>query len=424
VRRQFVLVVVAVTAMVVLAFSIPLGRLIDDFAQDRAITTAQQEAEALARSLTVVDASNPAIVEALISVGDPDVTRSVVLDSGDTFGPPVGSPAALETARAGSSVLVAEFDGVAFYVPVLSAGTPAVVRTFVGAEVLDRNVATAWMILAALGVVMIGLAAFVADRLARSIVEPVDTLAEAAERLGDGDLDVHVTPTGPPELKTVAGAFNRLGDRLAGLLRSERESVADLSHRLRTPLTALQLESEQLGEGEQPDRVRDAVDAMQREVDHLIREARRPIRSAAGAVTNLAEIVADRIAFWEPLANDQGRSVAVAIPGEPVRVAGARADIEAVVDALIGNVIAHTDEGVGFGVEVSAGPPVTLAVSDEGPGFADPDVVRRGVSAGGSTGLGLDIVGRTAEASGGQMTLGPHREGGARVMVEFGSVDD
>jgi signal transduction histidine kinase len=92
------------------------------------------------------------------------------------------------------------------------------------------------------------------------------------------------------------------------------------------------------------------------------------------------------------------------------------------VDALIGNVFAHTPEGVDFGVRLVArrGGGARLEVGDEGPGMPG-GVLDRGSSGGGSTGLGLDIVARAAARSGGCMTLGTSASGGAAVLVDLGA---
>jgi signal transduction histidine kinase len=98
------------------------------------------------------------------------------------------------------------------------------------------------------------------------------------------------------------------------------------------------------------------------------------------------------------------------------------ADLEAALDALLGNVVAHTPEGAGLVVRLRPVPGggAVLVVSDEGPGFADPDVVRRGESRAGSTGLGLDIARRTAGASGGELTVGATADGGGEVTMRLG----
>ena len=81
-------------------------------------------------------------------------------------------------------------------------------------------------------------------------------------------------------------------------------------------------------------------------------------------------------------------------------------DLGAAVDALLENVFAHTPEGTGMSVAVELGRvDAWITVADEGPGIGHGSV-DRGRSAGGSTGLGLDIVRRTAEASGGRFDVG------------------
>ena len=96
--------------------------------------------------------------------------------------------------------------------------------------------------------VLVALSVAVADRLARSIVRPTQRLAVAAHRLGDGALDTRVEPDGPPELVELSSAFNSLGAQVSSMLERERELVAELSHRLRTPLTKLRMRLEQVGD--------------------------------------------------------------------------------------------------------------------------------------------------------------------------------
>ena len=311
----------------------------------------------------------------------------------------------------------------------LEADQTAVVRVLVPNSILRRGVASAWGVEAALGITLVASAVFVADRLARTIVRPVDALADAAGRLGEGDLSVRIHPEGPPEVKQVAEAFNRLGDRVGELLEAERELVADLSHRLRTPLTVLRLDAEGLGNPEEARRLADDVDELERAVTGVIRQARRPVQEDIIAPeTDAAKVAEDRLAFWAPLAEDQERPfefVRVGPEGEngplgSTRVAVSADELEAALDALLGNVFAHTPEGTAFRVEVRAlsNAGISLAVEDSGAGLS-PDFVARGVSGAGGTGLGLDIARRTAEAAGGAFRIGRSAAGGARIAMEF-----
>jgi signal transduction histidine kinase len=125
------------------------------------------------------------------------------------------------------------------------------------------------------------------------------------------------------------------------------------------------------------------------------------------------------VAFWSALAEDQERPGTIDVPDRPLLVRAGAEDLAAAVDALLENVIAHTPEGTAFAVRLTAGDLARLEVSDEGPGLP-PDAPIRGRSDRGSSGLGLDIARRCAEASGGSMTLGATPSGGALITLELG----
>jgi signal transduction histidine kinase len=215
---------------------------------------------------------------------------------------------------------------------------------------------------------------------------------------------------------------NRLATRIGELLAHERESVADLSHRLRTPVTALRLDADALPAGPDRERLVADVDELDRQVDALIREARRPEREGVRARCDARAVAEERVEFWRPLAEDQERVVTVDLVPGPCPVRAAQTDLEAALDALIGNVLSHTPDGTGLTVRLSAAPDggAVLVVADEGPGFPDLSVLHRGRSGAGSTGLGLDIARRTAEATGGSLELGRAPGGGGQVVLHLG----
>ena len=228
---------------------------------------------------------------------------------------------------------------------------------------------------------------------------------------------------GPPEIVDVAEALNLLADRIDELLAAERERVADLSHRLRTPLTALRLDAEGHGAA---DLIED-VDRLEAEVSEVIRAARRPLHEAMAVRSDLAEVVEDRAAFWGALADDDDRHWECHIepPGpHPVRLP--REDVVAAVDVLLGNVFAHTAEGTPYALEVlGSAERVQLAVEDGGAGIPAGASLDRGSSGGGSTGLGLDIATSTARAGGGSLRFErSERLGGARVVLDLPRAED
>jgi len=173
-----------------------------------------------------------------------------------------------------------------------------VVRSVVTADELHRGVTCAVVTVGALALLLLAAAVLAADRLALWLSRPVRELAVAADALRDGELQTRVPETGPPEVVASAAALNRLAARISELLAAERDSVADLSHRLRTPVTALRLEAESLPATAGAERVRERVAALERAVDAIVHDARRPTRAAVGTSCDAAAGVRNRIAFW------------------------------------------------------------------------------------------------------------------------------
>jgi signal transduction histidine kinase len=426
-RRRLVLLAAANTVMVALAFLVPLAVLVRTLARDRALNAAELEAQSLAPALSLTQEPAALEVAVLATTAGSDGRLVIFLPDGTRVGKPrtaVAGRASRESmalARRGRAFSAAVPGGAEVLVPVaLAQSRTAVVRVYVPRSLLRRGVASAWTMELAVGVALVALAVLLADRMARSIVRPVRGLAGAARRLGEGDLAVRIEPEGPPEIVQAAVAFNFLGHRVGELLAAERELVADLSHRLRTPLTALRLDAEGVADPEDARRLSEDVDELERAVDAVIRQARRPVRSEIGPLADPVAVARARVEFWAPLAEDQGRSWALEVDGEGTIVAVAVEELEAALDALLGNVFAHTPEGTAFRVMVTPWPGggTRLAVEDDGPGVSG-DLVARGASGAGSTGLGLDIARRTAEAAGGSLQIAAGPRGGARIELHL-----
>lgn len=420
-RRRLALLVAATTSVVLLAFTLPLAVLIDRAATSAAITTATDRSQRIVP--TVAAGTEADIARAVATVADRDFVVRVRMPSGTLVGRPFRTPAPpVEAELRATAVRVLDDGRVILDQPVVRQDGTAVISTLMSEDVLDAGVWRAWGVLAALATTLFVLALVVADRLARTMTRPVTELAATAERLGRGDLSARVLPSGPDEVREVGRALNRLAARIGELLTHERESVADLSHRLRTPVTALRLDVESLPADAARDRLSADVDELTRQIDALIGEARRPVREGVEARCDARDVVAERVDFWAALAEDQGRVVTLSLPTGPCAVRAGAADLEAALDALLGNVLSHTPDGSPFSVTLTAEPDggAVLLISDEGPGFSDAHVVGRGESRAGSTGLGLDIARRTAVASGGDLLIDRAPGGGARVTMRLG----
>ncbi|MDN3351492.1 HAMP domain-containing sensor histidine kinase [Actinomadura sp. DC4] len=419
-RRRLTLLVAATTSLVLVAFLVPLALLVRTVAADRAVSGATLEVESLSSLVATVDRPSLALaLEQAGTSGGRPVT--VFFPDGTTLGASAPRSAAVELAARGNSVTAQVAGGREILVAVegMPAGI-AVVRTYVSDGEIRHGVARAWLILAILGVALLGLGLLVADRLARSLIGSTRDLASVSHRLAAGELDARARPAGAPELREVSGALNHLAGRIRELLAAEREAAADLSHRLRTPLTALRLELESLRDPAEAARAEASVAALERAVSQIIADTRRPARESTGRC-DAAEVVADRVRFWTVLAEDQDRPLTAPSPPGPLPVAVSREDLATCVDALLGNVFAHTPEGTGLTVSLDPRPSggARLTVADEGPGFGPADPLERGVSGAGSSGLGLDIVRRTAESSGGSLSVGDSPTGGAQVTLDL-----
>ncbi|NRQ34264.1 HAMP domain-containing histidine kinase [Nonomuraea sp. NN258] len=403
-RRWLALLVAATTSLVLIALLVPMALLIRAVAENGAMSRATAAAESVAVSpdpaLAAQQASGPV---------------TVFLPGGQTVGVPARRSDAVRLAATGRSVTAEVEGGREVLMSAQSPQGTAVVRVFVSEAELTRGVGAAWLALLLLGLALVVLGIVLADRLALAVTRPVDGLAKVSHRLAGGDLAARAEPGGPPEVRSVALALNHLAGRIGDLLAAERESAADLSHRLRTPLTGLRLDAESLRDPEEAARLGARVDDLERAVSAVITEARR--RTAERGACDATEVVRDRIRFWSVLAEDQGRQVEVALPDGPLPVRVSAADLAACVDALLGNVFAHTPEGVAMSVRLASHPDgALLTVADSGPGF-DPSLLDRGTSGAGSTGLGLDIARRTAESTGGRLSVAAPPGGGARVDV-------
>ena len=312
--------------------------------------------------------------------------------------------------------------------PVITGRGTAVVRTAVSRADLRQGVAAAWLTLVGLGVALMVLAVVAADRLGRRVSAPVSELAAVAHQLRAGDLDARAVLRGPVETVELGAALNRLAERIGELLTAEREAAADLSHRLRTPVTALRLDVEAVKDPGLANRLRDHIGHLERTVDAIVKDARRPVRRILESTgppaqhCDAAQVVRDRVQFWSALAVDQGRDLTVSIPSAPILTAIDATDLEDVVDALVDNVFAHTPDGAAFSVSLAMQDPqrVRLEVADTGPGASDQDIARRGHSTARSTGLGLDIVRRAAIAAGGDLVVARSPSGGMLAVVTLG----
>lgn len=428
-RLRVIGVVLAIGSLILVSFMVPLALLLRSFAADNAVSGATIRAQFLAPLIPTLSTGHLRAEVARLNQQDPAEPVTVFLPDGRRLGARRHTSSGLHLARSGKSFSEQVPGGIAIFVAVAGIGNgkgTAVIQTFVPNDRLRHGVTHAWLLLSAVAIGLLALAVVIASLLTRTVVRPLANVAEAADQLAGGNLAARAPVDGPPEVRQVSNGLNRLADRIGELLAHERETLADLSHRLRTPLTALRIDADSLSDDEEvQSRFIGDVDALTRTVNDIIAEARRPAAGGAAPSSDATRVVADRAAYWQALAEDQERPMSVDLPPAALPVRVPEQDLVTCVDILLENVFAHTPDGTAFSVRVSpreAGGALVV-VADSGPGFSHPDPARRGESSAGSSGLGLDIARRIAERSGGTLALGRSPEGGGAVTIGLGPAD-
>jgi signal transduction histidine kinase len=301
---------------------------------------------------------------------------------------------------------------------------------------LDARVHRYWLILGATGGVVLLLATLVGFQFARTLTKPLSQLELAAAAVGEGNLEARASTTaGPPEVRTLASEFNQTVTRLDGLLRSQREFVADASHQLRTPLAALQLRLENL-ERDVDDAGKPSlegalaeVDRLGRLVEGLLTLARADASRPTPGPIDVRSLVDARVDAWsEELA---ARHVAIDSQVQTgIAVLATPGSLEQVLDNLISNAVRAMSPGGRLTITAAgAGGSVELHVRDTGPGMTADQRARaldrfwRASSAGTGTGLGLAIVNRLVTADGGTVELRDAEGGGLDVVIRLSTAE-
>lgn len=286
-----------------------------------------------------------------------------------------------------------------------------------------------------LGLAAIGIAALVAGMLlafglAGSLSRPLTRLAAAARRLGEGDLSARAGDvSGASEVEELGRSFDEMADRLERSAQAQREFVANASHQLRTPLTAMKLRLEGAIAEAADEELRGRLEAADREVDRLsgivdrLLVMAREIEEGISASVDLREAVDRAVIRWNERAGQRDSTVVAQGDGGSARIDPT--DLDQILDNLLDNATAYAPGEVTIESGGSNGR-VFVAVRDRGPGIAPQDLARvterfyrgRGVPSGGS-GLGMAIARQLVEKWGGTLDVQSAHGEGTRVEVRL-----
>jgi two-component system OmpR family sensor kinase len=270
-------------------------------------------------------------------------------------------------------------------------------------------------------------------------LRPIVQLAGQLDARRASDLGKLSQEGTPRELHPFIASINRLLERIQTMMEQQRRFVSDAAHELRTPITAISLQAENLSQVELPPDSRDRLVALKNGarrtahlLDQLLALARYDMESAPEVpVTSLDCCAKDVVSDFMSLAMDRGVDFGFAII-EPSPVRGEPATLSSVVHNLVDNALRHTPQGGRVDVGVyREGARVILQVEDTGPGIPVSDLervfepfVRGSRPAGEGSGLGLSIVKRIVERLKGSVTLENVPNSGLRVTVSFPVADE
>ena len=386
------------------------GRLITDLQRyvdvyDGTVVVTDANREIVAASKSGVDVSEAHIADvldrALSGSGSPQ--PATVWPWHDTSFV-VGSPVGRDAHVLGAVVMIAPTD---------------TIRDAVGTRL-------AWLALAGLAVLAVAAGGLVGP-FVRWILRPVGDLDVAARRLAHGDLATRVpSSTGPPELRHLARSFNQMADNVETSQRQQRDLIADASHQLGNPLTALRLRVENLQadprDTAEAEMAIEETERLNSIVESLLDLSQVGARQIAPEPVDVAERTRHRCEMWAPAIE----ALEVDTPTECIAYA-TESTVDLVLDALLDNATKFApDAPVDVSVRLEADA-VALSVRDHGPGLPADDVDKVGARffrgrahqnvAG--TGLGLAIVRARVEDVGGWFEVARPEDGGLVVTVRF-----
>ncbi|MGW3507632.1 sensor histidine kinase [Streptomyces sp. NPDC000994] len=290
-----------------------------------------------------------------------------------------------------------------------------------------------WLLIGTGEIAAMLLAVGAALRLTGWVLRPVRILDATTHDIATGRLKSRVAAAGgPPELQRLARSFNEMADNVEDVLEQQRAFVADASHQLRNPLSALLLRIELLAlelpeDNEEIASVRTEGKRLAQVLDDLLDLALAEHAEPDLKLIDIGELAAERVAAWAPAAEAKGVRLAGDCPAttgwaDPVALSSA-------LDAVIDNAVKFTPGGESVEVTVSFHRDTsTIVVADHGPGLTDEEIARVGdrfwrsgrhQNINGS-GLGLSISRALLAAGGGSISYARHREEeprGLRVTV-------
>ncbi|WP_033310160.1 HAMP domain-containing sensor histidine kinase [Streptomyces iakyrus] len=440
--RQLVRSYVLLVAVAIALFTVPVAFTLTDQLRDDTRSSVLREADAMALLLGDGRAASCRALEEMAKAYDDEIQVTRTTSCPADLPRPTADAALAKALKEGASttdwgssfIWGPELE---ITVPARAAGTDRVVgavRILYSTDEMTRRLWQIWGFRAVLAVLVLGVAALLGVAVARRLTRPLRQLNDMASKFSDGDLTARSPVTGPPETQTLARTLNQGAERLDTLIAAQRIFVADASHQLRTPLTALRLSLDNIADGVDDEFVREDVEQataevvrMSRLVSGLLVLARAEAKVTAAEPLPLMDIVRERLAVWRPAADERGVTIALrgSTDGRP-SVLASSGHLDQMLDNVLSNALEVSPDGGTITVRVEPrGDVVGVSVLDEGPGMSDAEKSRafdrfwrgQGLTGKSGSGLGLAVVRQLATDDGGTVALTDAPGGGLCVTI-------
>lgn len=275
--------------------------------------------------------------------------------------------------------------------------------------------------------------------LARTISRPVQQLRLAGQALGRGRLDARAPDSASrrgDELGDLARDFNRMAERLQGLIDGQRQLLRDVSHELRSPLARIQVALALASDEAEADKRSHSLKRIEIELerlDQLIGEILGFARISQGpepdmVTFDLAELLEDVAESARLEGQPRQLQVDCDVPG-PMMIQASEALLHRAIENVVRNALRHSPERgrIQLAAARAATPTIEITISDQGPGvprerlgdifepFVRLSSERGEIGSGG--GIGLAIARAAIERHGGHITAENRPEGGLRVRL-------
>ncbi|MEV5721592.1 HAMP domain-containing sensor histidine kinase [Amycolatopsis mediterranei] len=446
-NRRLVVSYVLLVAIAIAAFTVPVAFVLTGQLRGDVETSVRREADTAALLLSAGDPPSRQALARLAEAYDEETPGRLdaVLADGTAPGPlpvpPAPDDPAFREALAGrvsaqwTHAAALDADGLVLAVPARDAAgrVAGAIRVSYPSAPLDSRQLQIWGFRAVLAVAVLVVAAFLGAFFARRLTRPFRELNQMAGRLRDGELTARAEEAGPVETRTLARTLNNAAETIDTLVRAQRAFIADASHQLRTPLTALRLSLDNIADGGHDPEVHEDVDQataevvrMSRLVNGLLTLAKAEAAVGAPEPVKIADAVGERLDVWRAVAADRGVELRQEHADGELLAMVSPGHLEQVLDNVLSNALEVSPDGGAVSVSSRRHErQVLLEIADEGPGMSESERLRafdrfwrgQGRTGPSGSGLGLAIVKQLVTDDGGTVSLGDAEGGGLCVLI-------